>query len=152
MPDGEIDVELPLDDSFRVGLVGVECVDGFTEGRPFTGDGPGLAALWSVLEADYATWVRGALEQGTDTFALADQLAADPASPFGPACAEQDSLLGLVWTSAGCPSLLFQVLATAAPPPEMGVIPRSPADLLQPAALEINDGTPTLYLYEGFIS
>ena len=56
-----------------------------------------------------------------------------------------------MWTSPGGPSLLFQVLATVAPPPEMGVIPRSPADLLQPVALEINGGTPTLYLYEGYI-
>jgi hypothetical protein len=152
LPDTEIDVELPLDEAFRVGLVGVECVDGFTEGRQFTGDGPALAALWSALEADSAVWVRDALEEGTDSFALAEQLAADPASPFTAACPEQGSMQGLVWTSPAGPSLLFQVLATLAPPPEMGVIPRSPADLLQPVALEINGGTPTLYIYEGYIS
>jgi hypothetical protein len=152
MPDEEIDVELALDDALRVGLVGVECVDGFTEGRQFRGDGPGLATLWSALEADYATWVRGALEQGTDSFALAEQLAADPASPFRPACPEQGALQGLVWTSPAGPALLFQILATMAPPPAMDVVPRAPADLLQPVALEIDGGTPTLYLYEGFIS
>jgi hypothetical protein len=152
MPDEEIDVELALEDTLRVGLVGVECVDGFTEGRPFTGDGPGLAALWSALEADYATWVRGALEQGTDSFALAEQLAADPDSPFIPACPEQGALQGLVWTSPGGPALLFQALATLAPPPAMEVVARSPADLLQPATLEIDGGAPILYLYEGFIS
>ena len=152
MPDGEIDVDLPLDDTLAVGLVGVECVDGFTQGRPFTGDGPALAELWSALEADYATWVRGALEKGIDSFALAEQLAADPASPFIPACPEQGALQGVVWASPGGPALLFQALATLAPPPAMDVVPRSPADLLQPVALEIDDGTPTLYLYEGFIS
>jgi hypothetical protein len=151
LPDTEIDVELPLDQALRVGLVGVECVDGFTEGRQFAGDGPALAALWAALDADYATWVRGALEQGTETFALAEQLAADPASPFTAACPEQGSMQGLVWTSPAGPSLLFQVLATLAPPPAMEVVPRSPADLLQPVALEINSGAPTLYLYEGYI-
>lgn len=150
--DPSIDRSFALDGVFRVGIVGVECVDGFTEGRQFTGDGNALASMWSALEGDYATWVRPALEAGVDSFALAEQLAADPASPFAAACPEQAAMQGLVWTAPDGPALLFQILGTFGPLPEVNVIPRSPAALLLPVALEIEDGTPTLYLYEGFIS
>ncbi|HEX4984070.1 MAG TPA: hypothetical protein VFV63_20365 [Ilumatobacteraceae bacterium] len=145
--------EMTLDDQFEVGITGFECQGTDIGGQSFRGDGSSLARLWSALEADYARWVRGPLDTGVPAGDLTVQLDADPASPFKRTC---DDVFGayfdLVWTVADGPSLLFQSLLTF----DLGSdapTPRRPEQLLlPPAALEIRDGHPVIYLYEGFRS
>ena len=83
---------------------------------------------------------------------LTVQLDADPASPFKRTCyGVDDAYLELVWTVADGPALLFQSLVVLEPEADAPV-PRPPEQLLLPAALEIREGHPVLYLYEGFRS
>jgi hypothetical protein len=56
-----------------------------------------------------------------------------------------------VWKVDDGPGLLFQSLVTLNPEEDTPE-PRRPEQLLLPAALEIQDGHPVLYLYEGFRS
>jgi hypothetical protein len=149
--DGSVEREFPLDASFEAGMTGLECdADNNIGGQMYRGDGPSLARLWSALEADYDRWVRGPLDTGVLHSDLTVQLAADPASPFQRSCyGADDGYVELVWTDAGGPSLLFQSLVYL----EVGAdetTPRTPEQLLLPAALEIREGEPVLYLYEGF--
>jgi hypothetical protein len=158
-PD-EVDVEaasierdIPLDDAFEVGITGFEC-DGTNIGsQSFRAHGPSLARLWSALEADYARWVRGPLDAGVPAGDLTVQLDADPASPFKRTCyGVDDAYLELVWSGGDGPSLLFQSLLVLDPGLDTPA-PRRPEQLLlTPAALEIREGHPVLYLYEGFRS
>jgi hypothetical protein len=148
---GSVEREIALDDAFEVGMTGFECEDGDIGGQMFRGDGPSLARLWSALEADYDRWVRGPLETGVAAGDLAVQLDADPASPFERACPSDDFYLELVWPAADGPALLFQSLATLDPASDTPA-PRGPEQLLLPAAFEIREGHPVLYLYEGFRS
>lgn len=151
-PEGAIERDFDLDSSFGVGMTGIDCADGtnFT-GELYSGDGPALASLWSALEEDYAEWVRQPLESGTDAPALEAQLAADPASPFKIVCEDYGVGFGLGWEDEAGPQLLFQTLTMYHLDTD-SVGPRSPEELLLPASLEVVDGNPVLYLYEGFRS
>jgi hypothetical protein len=149
---GSIEREIVLDDAFEVGMTGFECDGDNISGQMYRGDGPSLARLWSALEADYDTWVRGPLEAGVPHGDLSVQLDADPASPFKRTCyGADDGPLELVWTDADGPALLFQSLVTLDPGAD-ATTPRTPEQLLLPAAFEIREGDPVLYLYEGFRS
>jgi hypothetical protein len=148
-----IEREMTLDDEFEVGITGFECEGTDIGSQSFRAHGPSLARLWSALEADYARWVRGPLDAGVPVGDLTVQLDSDPASPFKRTCyGVSDAYLELVWSGGDGPSLLFQSLLTLDPgsdPPA----PRRPEQLLlPPAALEIREGHPVLYLYEGFRS
>jgi hypothetical protein len=145
-----VEREMVLDDGFEVGITGFEC-DGTDIGaRLYRGRGSSLAALWSALESDYARWVRGALETGVPVGDLTVQLDADPASPFKRTCdGVDDAYLELVWAAPDVPAVLFQSLVTLDPEADAPV-PRAPEQLLLPAALEVRDAQPVLYLYEGF--
>jgi hypothetical protein len=149
-----IEREIPLDDAFEVGITGFEC-DGTNIGsQSFRARGHSLARLWSALEADYARWVRGPLDTGVPAGDLTVQLDADPASPFKRSCYGygDDAYVELVWSGGDGPSLLFQSLLTLDPGADTPT-PRRPEQLLlTPAALEIREGHPVLYLYEGFRS
>ncbi len=149
--DDSIEREFTLDDAFEVGITGFECEGTNISGELFRGDGPSLAQLWSALEADYSTWVRGPLETGVPVGDLTVQLDADPASPFKRTCYGDNSYLELVWKVDDGPGLLFQSLVILNPEEDTPV-PRRPEQLLLPAALEIQEGHPVLYLYEGFRS
>lgn len=155
VPEPGIQRDFPLDASFAAGVTGTECPNGIDfVGRSFAGDGSALATMWSELEADYDEWVRGPLEAGTDAQVLAEQLAADPASPFTAFCGGGPgggAGGGLLWTAEGGPIVLFQSLPIYDLEQD-AVVPRAPEDLLSPAALEVRDGTPILYLYQGFVS
>jgi hypothetical protein len=148
-----IDREMTLDDAFEVGITGFECDRTNIGGQMFRGDGSSLAQLWSALEADYARWVRGPLDTGVPASDLTVQLDADPASPFKRTCyGVDDAYLELVWSGGDGPSLLFQSLLVLDPGLDTPA-PRRPEQLLlTPAALEIREGHPVLYLYEGFRS
>ena len=96
--------------------------------------------------------MRGPLDSGVPVADLTVQLDADPASPFKRTCyGADDAYLELVWTGADGPALLFQSLVTLDPGADTPV-PRAPEQLLLPAAFEIREGQPVLYLYEGYRS
>jgi hypothetical protein len=147
-----IEREFTLDEAFEVGITGFECEGTNIGGQLFRGDGSSLAALWSALEADYAEWVRVPFDPAVPAGDLTVQLDADPESPFKRTCyGVDDAYLELVWDGGDGPALLFQglvILNTGEDTP----VPRTPEQLLSPAALEIREGHPVLYLYEGFRS
>ena len=95
--------------------------------------------------------MRGPVETGVPVGDLTVQLDADPASPFKRTCYGDNSYLELVWKVDDGPGLLFQSLVILNPDEDTPV-PRRPEQLLLPAALEIQEGHPVLYLYEGFRS
>lgn len=147
-----IEREFTLDDTFEVGITGFECEGTNIRGQLFWGDGSSLAALWSALEADYATWVRDPFDPDVPAGDLTVQLDADPESPFKRTCyGVDDAYLELVWDGGDGPSLLFQALLFLNEGADTPV-PRTPEQLLLPAALEIRQGHPLVYLYEGFRS
>lgn len=152
LDEGAIEREFPLDASFGAGMTGISCDDGTNfDGVLYNGDGPALEELLTALETDYDTWVRKPLEAGTDQMALMEELAADPASPFSIVCDEIGVGFGLGWSADDGPTILFQSLPIYDLELD-AVVPRSPAQLLLPASLEIVDGNPVLYLYESFRS
>jgi hypothetical protein len=145
-----IERKFTLDDAFDVGITGFECEGTNISGQSFRGDGSSLAELWSALEADYATWVRAPFDPDVPAGDLTVQLDADPASTFKRTCyGADDAYLELVWAGVDGPALLFQSLLILNPDQDAPV-PRRPEQLLLPAVLEIRDGLPVLYLYEGY--
>lgn len=131
-----------LDDGVRVVLGGfagwADSPESSTNFRTTTGTH--LAELVAAVDADFTAAITNPVADGIPLEQVVATLALAPANGFGSPGA--DNAGALAYTFAGAPPLLFQ-----------GIDPTSRgSDVIGRISLQVQGGTPTLFLYAGFYS
>ena len=149
--DGRRTVELTLDDSVDVGLVGIDLTKPSADrmsGRMVAGDGTALADLWSALAAAYDTEIAPAIAAGATGEEIAADLGSAPRAGFSSA---REDGLGTLYFSAegGAPALLLQGITGIG---GVGPVERSGTAATYVPGIEVTDGRVTVFVYAGWLS
>ena len=141
-----IPIEIPLDGSVRVVLVGFAGMDQTAAAQ---GNGADLAQLAAALDADYQTAILQPLAAGVSKDDIVTGLWASGEHHFGkPNYDWEPAPSELVYTNFGAPPLLFQAAFgfDETPADNRGV------DILGVNGLAVQDGRFTIYVYAGWYS
>ena len=145
-PTVSLPIEIPLDGSIRVVLVGF---NGWDVPGAVEGNGADLAQLATALDADYWDAVLAPLAAGVAKEDIVTGLWESGDHHFGkPNYDYEPSPSELVYTNMGAPSLLFQAAFgfDDTPADNRGV------DVLGRPGISVKDGRITLYVYAGWYS
>ena len=145
-PNSSLDIEIPLDGTLRVALLGFAGLD---ETAAAVGNGADLAQLAAALDDDYRQALLAPLAAGVAPDDIVMGLWASGDFHFGkPNYDWEPAPSEVVYTNFGAPPLLFQAAFgfDDTPADNRGV------DILGLPGISVKDGQITLYVYAGWYS